>query len=242
MLIESDTLSGAWTKAFLATYDRREISPLVITVSGFCSFPQEDSRVRSAVDTLLSDLPGVWRVGTTASTIFPSSMWRPGMSRASLYERYRRVYDKRIRNTPANRRGTYFLRLVSFGDKEINQLEHIIDTWRRKVKRRSAFVASLFDPLTDRVSTPFLGFPCMHQVCFAPEGRDGFAVTGFYTKQDIFDRGYGNYLGIARLGEFVADAFHRKLTRVTCVSSVAGLSNRFSKSMLARLAEELREE
>ena len=242
MLIESDTLSGAWTHAFLATYDHREISPLVITVSGFSGLPPEDLHVRSAVDALLCAQPGVWRVGTTASTIFPSSMWRRGTSRAALYERYRKVYEKRICKIPANRRGTYFLRLISFGVKEINQLERIIATWNRNVKRRSAFVASFFDPSTDHLPTPFLGFPCMHQVCFVPEAHNGFAVTGFYAKQDIFDSGYGNYLGLARLGEFVADAFDRNLTRITCVSSVAGLSNRFSKGELAGLASELRKE
>ena len=240
VMVEATSLTSAWVDAFLSTYDNGNTSPLVVTIGGFTGMPPEDAQVRASMDQLLMTKSGTWRSQTTASTIFPGSMWQPGVARDGLYSRYLKVYERRLKKIRQNWRGTYFQRLISYGPNELNQLELIIDIWNRGITRRSAFVASLFDPETDHKRTQYLGFPCMHQVCFAPEGKEGFAVTGFYAKQDIFDRGYGNYLGLARLGFFMADAFERELTRITCVASIAGLTNRFNKGELAALAEELR--
>ena len=240
MMIEATSLTSAWADALLQTYDNGDTSPLEVTIAGFHGMPPQDQTVREAMDQLLMTKSKTWRSRTTASTIFPSSMWQPGVARADLYARYLKVYDRRLRKIRLNARGTYFQRLISYGPNRLNQLENVIDAWNRGIKRRSAFVTSVLDPETDQKPTPFLGFPCMHQVCFSPEGREGFAVTGFYAKQDIFDRGYGNYLGLARLGFFMAEAFGRQLTRVTCVASVAGLTNRFNKGELATFVGTLR--
>lgn len=241
MELEDSSLTELWAKAFLATFDHGEVRPLVATVTGFKGLPPENLDVRVEVDALLANKPGAWPTGTTANTIFPSSLWKPGADRESFYSRYRELFEKRLRRMTANRRGTYFSRLIAYGVEEINQLEIVLETYRRGVTRRSAFIASIFDPRTDHVERQFLGFPCMHQVCFAPEGPDGFGVTGLYAKQDIFDRGYGNYLGLARLGAFMASGFGRELTRVTCIASIAGMTNgRFTKTELRPLADSLR--
>lgn len=242
MECEGESLTDAWARAFLATFDHGEIQPLVTTIAGFEGTPPEDLAVRAEIDALLDSKSGVWRTGTTANTIFPASMWKPGVDREPLYARYNQLFDKRLSKIRANRRGTYFSRLISFGEEKINQLEAVCAIHAGGVTRRSAYIVSVFDPRTDHMRTQYLGFPCMHQVCFAPEGKGGFAVTGFYAKQDIFDRGYGNYLGLARLGAFIAHAFGLELTRVTCVASIAALTNnRFTKSELRYLADILRE-
>lgn len=241
MEFEEGSLTDAWLRAFLATFEHGEVTPLVATLTGFEGMPPEDLDVRRRIDALLSSKSGVWSTGTTANTIFPASMWKPGVDRHEFYARYRKLFDKRLSKIRVNKRGTYFSRLISFGIEEINQLEAVFASHAGGVTRRSAFIASVFDPRTDHVKRQYLGFPCMHQVCFAPEGEAGFAVTGLYAKQDIFDRGYGNYLGLARLGAFMAHGFGRELTRVTCVASIAGLTNgRFTKTDLKPLADSLR--
>jgi hypothetical protein len=48
-------------------------------------------------------------------------------------------------------------------------------------------------------------------------------VTGFYATQTLFERAYGNYVGLCDLGRFFANAWGLSLTRVTCVTSVAQL-------------------
>jgi hypothetical protein len=49
------------------------------------------------------------------------------------------------------------------------------------------------------------------------------SVTGFYATQTLFERAYGNYIGLCELGRFFAHEWGRELTRVTCVASIAEL-------------------
>jgi hypothetical protein len=46
-------------------------------------------------------------------------------------------------------------------------------------------------------------------------------VTAFYATQHIFHKAYGNYLGLAELGAFVARETALQLIRVTCVAANA---------------------
>ena len=86
---------------------------------------------------------------------------------------------------------------------------------------RSALQAAIFDPTKDHTNQRMRGFPCLQQVAFAPQGADGLMVTGLYATQYIFERAYGNYLGLCRLGRFMAQEMGKQLTQVTCVASPA---------------------
>ena len=61
----------------------------------------------------------------------------------------------------------------------VNQLDHIIDTFRRGNHRRSALQVSIFDPTRDHKHCRQLGFPCLHQVAFLPE-TNTLTITGYY--------------------------------------------------------------
>jgi hypothetical protein len=45
------------------------------------------------------------------------------------------------------------------------------------------------------------------------------AITGYYPAQYIFDRAYGNYIGLAHLGWYVAREIKKKLVRVNCIAA-----------------------
>ena len=98
--------------------------------------------------------------------------------------------------------------------------------------------AAIIDPALDHTNSQQLGFPCLHQVAFTPDGDAGLAVTGFYATQYLFDRAYGNYLGLCRLGRFMAHEMGLKLARMTCIASVAQRGTP-GKSELQPLVEEL---
>jgi len=137
-----------------------------------------------------------------------------------------RAFPK-IRKHPANRRGTYFQRLIQYpsaNGEGFNQLNQIIETYLGGNHRRSALQASVLVPSRDLNNARQLGFPCMQQVAFVPEAASGtLHVVGFYPHQYLFERAYGNYLGLVRLGRFVAQEMHLTLTAMTCVSTVADL-------------------
>ena len=182
--------------------------------------------IRKLLDDALADDKKQLSCHEVANTIFPISLWNPEADRKQLYERYRRIMPN-VLTYRRNRHGVYFQRLIAFGHgsayggDDVNQLEHIIQTWHGGNRRRSALHAAIFDPYKDHTHQRMRGFPCLQQVAFAPQGSDGLAVTGFYATQYIFERAYGNYLGLCRLGRFMAQEMGKQLTQVTCVASRA---------------------
>ncbi|MDE2747122.1 MAG: thymidylate synthase [Chloroflexota bacterium] len=244
LTIEEDNLSVAWAKAMLHVFEAGEIPTLTVVIR---HFPDGNSGEVPRIRRLLDDALGAGRTPLSchevANTIFPISLWNPQVERSQLYERYRRIMPRVLRKR-RNRHGVYFQRLISFGhDSEyeggVNQLEHIIQTWNGGNHRRSALQAAIFDPREDHSHQRQRGFPCLQQVAFAPQASDGLSVTGFYATQYMFQRAYGNYLGLSRLGRFVAHAIDRRLTQVTCVASPAVRDG--TKTSLRPLMDAIRE-
>ncbi len=220
--IQECNLSHAWAGAFKHVRDTRSNSILVVSiVVEHEGFIQEDSRIRSLLDEALR-ARGKELCHTVANTIFPVSLWNPANDRQQLFKRYEKIWPL-IKEHPRNRLGAYFRRLTAFESERgrVNQLEFVIDTWNREIRRRSALQASLIDPGRDLVPTPYRGFPCLQQVSFTPigpKGREGLEVTGLYPTQYLFDKAYGNYLGLCRLGCFMAQEMGLYLRRVNCIT------------------------
>jgi hypothetical protein len=227
LFIQDSDLSRLWARAFLEAMKpgRREILPLVVTVTGFADDQlAENPVIRCALDEVLLKM-GEFSCDTVASTIFPQSLWNPEQSRDQLFKRYRRILPRLKKMEKRNRYGLYFERLMAFGPQKINQLDHIISTYQGGNHRRSSLQASIFDPAVDHTNQRQRGFPCMQQVAFAPYGDGELAITGFYAIQHLFERAYGNYLGLCNLGRFVAHELDLRLTQMTCVAGVAKLGN-----------------
>ena len=240
LCIQDNDLSRAWAQTFLEAMKpgRGEILPLVVTVTGFADGrPAETPAIRCALDDALVKM-GKFSCETVASTIFPQSFWNPGESRDRLFERYGHILPRLRKMETRNRYGLYFERLVAFGSQKINQLDHIIQTYQGGNHRRSALQASIFDPSSDHTNQRQRGFPCMQHVIFAPYGDHELAITGFYPTQHLFERAYGNYLGLCNLGRFVAHELGLHLTQMTCVAGVAKIGN-VNKGKLRDLLQQL---
>jgi len=247
--IGSDNLSLTWAKAFVEAYDSPggALSRLVVTTKipegGIAA---ETPEIRRLVDSEL-EARQLSTTSTVANTIFPESLWNPAQPAEMLFDRYARVWP-RVHRCHANSNGVYFRRLTAFGDNvdSGNQLKHIINTWREHGNHRhSALQAAIFDPMKDHNNSRQRGFPCLHQVAFDAQGangQDGLVITGFYAKQNLFEKAYGNYLGLARLGRFMAHELHLRLVEVTCIASVAARSDsEIPKRGLGDMAEALRD-
>ena len=239
-LIKERNLSVAWGKAFLQVYEAKEVAPLVLVVDSLDGGdPDEDFAIRDALEGEL-ERRGDRSCHTVANTIFPITMWNSNVGREQLFQRYLRVYPRLRRLDRANKYGLYFQRMIAFGcDNEgaggHNQLDFILNTWQRGNRRRTALQASLLDPRKDHRHQRQRGFPCLQQVSFAPTGTGGLAVTGFYATQYIVERAYGNYLGLWRLGQFMAHEMGLRLEQLTCIATPAKRDG--SKSELRPLAQ-----
>lgn len=230
LLINEADLSRAWAKVLLHIIDNtgHEISPLVLSVTGFDEqgVPKETPAVRAALDVLL--LAQEQRdVDDVAFTIFPQRLWRLAKgNRELLFKIYKDAFPRyRAMNPSANRRGLYFERLSGYGRGPCdgNQLEWILSQFHgRKGVRHSMFQASVFDPERDHITDARLRFPCLQQVSFEPIS-EGLVVNAFYATQQIFVKGYGNYLGIAQLGAFMAHEMKMPLIRMNVSVGVAKL-------------------
>ena len=240
LLIDRPNLSLAWAEAFLesrATSGHR-LSPLTLSFTGFdVGLIAEEPLVRSALDAALLEAD-MQKVQTVANTIFPQSLWRVAKgNRKELYKSYVENLPEYVAmESSKNQRGLYFGRLVAFdvdhktGERLAyiptgkvdngNQLEFIIEHCKPGT-RISMFQASVYDPGRDQTPAAQLGFPCLQHVTFVPNFHDKtLSLNAFYATQQLFVKGYGNYLGLARLGHFVASQTKLDLARVTCFVGV----------------------
>jgi hypothetical protein len=234
--VEAGSLSIAWARAVRIARRRSEseIGPLTISITSFDNqgVVEEAPSIRHAIDALLSTA-SKQTIETVANTIFPASLWNPRASRDQLYERYARVTPRIKHASTKNRRGVYFDRMITGGPRGAeNQLEHAISMFlSRDSVRRSALQIATFDPGRDHSTSAQLGFPCLQHVTFAP--CDGaLNVNAFYATQYLVERAYGNYLGLCRLGRFVAHSLEMPLGRFTCLVGIAQAEQPFSNKKL----------
>lgn len=237
ILIDRPNLSLAWAEAFsrINSPPKHRLMPLTLSFEGFTNDDViENAAIRAALDAALI-ASGMQKVQTVANTIFPQALWRAAKGdRKTFYAAYLENLPEYVAMEPQkNGRGLYFGRLIAYdinpkdGERlayipqgsipeKANQLEFMIQRCKKGV-RASAFQASVFDPARDHLSTPYLGFPCLQHVTFVPDFHDGtVSLNAFYATQQLFEKGYGNYVGLARLGLFFASQTGLELTRVTC--------------------------
>lgn len=236
LLIAGRSVSEAYARLLLHILDHpgNEVTPLVLTVDGFekdHAIP-EDKGVRMALDALLV-AKGKRDVEDVAFTIFPERLWLMAQGdRAKLFEFYRMAFPfYRASNLKANGRGLYFERLTMYGSGPCdgNQLEWILSQFEnRPGVRRSMAQATTFDPARDHTASAQLGFPCLQHVSFVPTAA-GLVANAFYATQQLFDKAYGNYLGLAQLAAFMAQEMKVPLARLNVTVGVAKLE-RISKT------------
>lgn len=240
-------LSLAWADVFLQLMDRgvSELTPKIITVKDFNDQDADENiALRQLLDKHLINAK-YHSCETVAGTIFPVSLWNPDLPNNAqlLFERYGKIWPRVQKGDHENKLGVYFHRMTAYHPKNsssppVNQLQHVIDTYNTGTHRRSALQAAIFDPTRDHSKSRLQGFPCLQQVGFAKIGDDGLAVTAFYPMQYIFERAYGNYLGLCRLGKFMAAQMGLRMVQMTCVAGVAKLGEK--KTDLKRLADDVR--
>ncbi|MCL6216917.1 hypothetical protein [Zunongwangia pacifica] len=226
VLIEEENLSKAWCKVFQYIIDNagNEITPLILTLTGF----EEDKLINNELNKDLAK-NRLDSIEIVSETIFPQSLYLfHNNSRQKLFEVYIGNVLPRIKKIDKrNRSGTYFERLIAFGDTKKNQLDIIIDSLKQdsKIKRRSKSQAAIFDPLKDHKNGVFQSFPCLQHVSFYKSENGGLIINSFYAMQYLYQRAYGNWLGLINLGKFVAQEAGLELERFNCFVGVEKLDH-----------------
>lgn len=230
LLIEGNNLGVAWATLLLHVIEHpgTEVAPLVLSLHGFdkrgCI--SEDRELRVVLDQLLAakDKDSSENV---AFTIFPERYWRiVGQDRHKLFDLYAKSFERmKAMKKRQNRRGLYFQRMTMYEGAPCggNQLEWVLSQFEGRTNvRRSMLQASIFDPTVDHVADAQLGFPCLQNVSFEPTVA-GLVLNAFYATQQLFDKSYGNYLGLSHLGAFMAHEMKLPLARLNVFVGVAKL-------------------
>lgn len=229
LLIKGTSIDEIWYKMLniLLSGAGKELSPVLISLHDFdpneCEKPNP---LREALE-IAYKTRGLNSLNTVANTIFPQSLYNLArFDRKKLYEFYLSTLERRRAIDNRNRDGLYFERLIAFDDsKNSNQLEFIISEFTRRAGvRRSMLQAAIFDPRRDHKTAAQLGFPCLQHVTFTyVKRRNQLSVNAFYATQQLFDKAYGNMLGLVRLGSFMAKEMGLSLYRVNCYVGVEKL-------------------
>lgn len=241
-----NTLSDAW----LADLDHLlgnggEQLNLVTTIAD-PALGRLDSRVIDELDGWLIR-KGKQRVGTVANTIFPESYLRGTANRQEFYQRYQASLH-RLRGLPKNGRGTYFGRLIEYPasadvkhGESTNQIEGIIQRLQIQLRsgkpKRFAYQAQVFAPGRD--DTTSMGFPCLSFLSFQLD-QGCICLTAVYRNQYYFERALGNFVGLARIQRFVADAVDLKLGSLTvhaCHAEIDCLGQRETEELICACRE-----
>jgi len=225
ILFDDTNVSRCWARIFLESLARPkgEIVPVLLTIRGLGEeVPIEISGIRQLLDKDLA-AKGKFLSSTVASTIFPISMWNPKLNRQELFDRYLGTL-KQLKKCKQNHKGIYFERLLKHGPTECNQLDFFLRSRLENGNhRRSVLQAAIVDPIKDLTNQPVRGFPCLQQVSFVPFGDGELAVNGFYGSQYVYEKAYGNYIGLINLGRFIAHEMKLRLTQLNCFTGIATL-------------------
>jgi len=240
MYTQAETsLAAAWARAFLTMSDSagRELSPFLVSIaSGPDGAPVEDADLRDAIDACLEE-SGNDPVDRVAKSIFPHPLWRRAKGdRRKLYADYlQNLPDYVAMESSKNSHGLYFARLIGYGidhrtgeelsylegklKEDGNQLEFIINACKPKAQRM-ALQASIYDPVRDQTEAR-RHFPCLQHVTFVPDfARGTLTLNAFYALQLLFVKAYGNWLGLCRLGAFVASQTELRFERLNCYAGI----------------------
>jgi len=237
--IAHDNISHAWNEALQHVVAHHGKAVHLAVAIGRPLEPEDDA-VRASLDAFIDERrqagKAIWPVSTVANTMFPSAFYRRDRAnaRARLYELHAKAQrmQQRMRD-PEN----YFNRMVAYpgpDGKAFNQLEYVIDRLikQRKPRKRggplsSAYEIGLSAPAGGdlRVQAPgrdrkLMSFPCLSHISFTLEGEH-LNLAALYRNQYFVTRAYGNYLGLARIGNFIAHETCVQLGEVLCVATHA---------------------
>ncbi|MEU8353347.1 hypothetical protein, partial [Streptomyces sp. NPDC048845] len=181
----------------------------------------DDPMFRAELDRLRT-ARGLWPLETVASTLFPAALAARSAGPDDLAERYRRMYPV-IKRYPGNHRGTYFGRLVFYpaaSKTGIDQLGTVISRLRAQAagaRIAAAYeidIAAATDPEeagadllvhTAGKDNSYIGFPCLSHISLQLHRDRRVHAAALYRSHFMFERAYGNYLGLGRLLAYIAE-------------------------------------
>jgi thymidylate synthase len=205
----------------------------------------EDARIRQAADAF-AEGAGVQEIDEVRNTIFPAGLAEDFTDPDELVAEY--LEDYPVLKALGSDQGTYFGRICEYPhpDKTTTpQLQNTIKKLKESrdgTRWRAIYQINMYAEHKDWKKKRG-NFPCMAHLGFQlggpgarPERLDCVALYRF---QDMVLKGYGNFLGLAQLQEYVATATHFLPGELTVIAGHADLElNATTRRHLKQLVAE----
>jgi len=223
-LIEAEDPVNAWLKAVRFLAENGDVFNVIISMENPLEFEDSDLILydpRKGMETARS-------VEDVANTIFPKRSSKWNLADAEFASYYCRAYRRLLHKGPRSW-GMYFLRLIDFGSKHVNQLEKIISGlggWGRNHK--AAFVIHFSSSETD--SPRPLGAPCLQFCEFVREGEK-LSLLAVYRSHDYYLKALGNFVGLSRLLRYVSERTGIPTGSIICHSTYAYLASNRNRAI-----------
>jgi hypothetical protein len=239
--IDAVGVSDAWLLACRALSECKgaEASHLVVRMTD--PLP-EDPGVRRAIDELLEPA-GHQPVVEVRNTIFPAALAEVFADPDELIAEYLEGYETLQRlGSP---QGTYFGRICEYPHPDGSVTPQLANTIaklkgaRTGTRWRAIYELNVYAEHRDQNKKRGF-FPCMShlsfQLAWGREEVERLDCLALYRYQDLMLKGYGNYLGLAELQRYVADATGFVPGELTVIAGHAHLSlNKQARAGLAGL-------
>lgn len=261
IFVSASNIGDAWLRAYHALLENpgRKVVNLAVSIARPL---QEDLGVRGALEQTLAEMAlssrktTVHSVHTVANTIFPISLYRPDQPDAAkrFFERAGKV--SQLHHKRKHEWGTYIGRLIQYDQPDgtpINQLERFLTLLNGDTNWADIYEA----PLTyagenaeitaaDVAASDLLvigpddrrrmGGPCLAHVSLT--SVDGHLhLTALYRRHYYLARAYGNFLGLARLLNFLAHESGRQVGQMLVVGTHAEIEPGLPVAALSALAD-----
>lgn len=227
----SQTPVSAWVNAALRLKTDGALHGLMLHIENPTEMLPGEEDVVSLVDTFLRE-QGKSSVSTVANTIFPAAL-DAGDGIEALTERYMKVFERRMHRQ--GEWGRYFQRMVAWpegkgkGAGTINQLAEIIDILGAMRRGEAKFFENvteiaLFDPARDLRKK--MNRQCLSFIELKPErvgDRYSLNMMAVYRNHYYIQRSLGNFIGLGRLLQFIANQTGFEVGALTIQSTHACL-------------------
>ena len=206
--IESTSVSAAWVEAAAAIAGAPAREAFHFHVRMLEPLP-ELAPVRALADALLETL-GYRAIETVRNTIFPAEWAEDVPDPDELSRDYLEHYADIRALDEANRRGTYFGRIVaqprndgSVGNQLVGTIDKLRSASGGSQHYKCRYEINIYNEHKDANVTR--GFPCMTHLAYQADGEELHCLAT-YRNHDLVEKSYGNWLALAELQQYVAGA------------------------------------
>lgn len=232
--IEAHSRGEAWIDALSVLRENHQhIYNLIVEIAHPSRPCIENERAQELLEPLLNK-DGSLTMNSVSETIFPAWEYFKHGTRG-VYDVYPDEIYPAISDLPANRWGTYAFRLVRRVDcngKEFNPLDTLVQKLKSELRnagpKRAVYELdvglgglSTYEPSKDRNLRR--GGQCLSHVSIklGPERR--VYLTALYRSQFFMQKALGNFLGLARLQDFICRQTGTSAGPLVCHATYATL-------------------